>query len=166
MKSKLLLTVLWSLALPTLILSMLGVALAILGFRPYVLQSTSMEPLYTEGSLCIVNAKAKTTDIAPNDAIVYVAGHSLVLHRVVSIDGNTFEMKGDMNENSQHVELDASTYIGRLVWSYPRIGKILEPVIEHYILIIVSIVLLLIALLTISLSTKHTPSRKEGKQYE
>ena len=44
--------------------------LGLLGLRPFVLRSGSMEPLYPTGSLCLVDTRKSVADLEVGDVVV------------------------------------------------------------------------------------------------
>ena len=68
------------------LIALSAIVLVFLGYRPFVLMSGSMEPLYREGSLCLVNTRAPLSDLSVGDVLVYRESDFLVLHRLVGID--------------------------------------------------------------------------------
>ena len=97
-----------------------AIVLVLFGYRPFVLLSPSMEPLYREGSLCVINTHTSLDDIATGDVLVYRTSTGLlVLHRLVDITDKTdgilyAQMQGDANNISQAVELSSVNYVGRV----------------------------------------------------
>lgn len=114
------------------IIAFFALVLVLVGYRPFVLSSPSMEPLFKEGSLCIVNTRARIDDIKIGDVLVYrTSTDLLVLHRLMEIKSkseNTLlaEMQGDANNISQVVELSAKNFVGREAFTIPGLGSIVE----------------------------------------
>ena len=91
-------------------------------------RSPSMEPLYREGSLCLINTKTTLDDVEVGDVLVYRTADFLVLHRLIHItdkteDGLVAEMQGDANNLSQSVDLSSINYIGREAFTIPGLGS-------------------------------------------
>lgn len=85
--------------------------LALMGFRPFILRSSSMEPLYREGSLIWVDTRIRADEAEIGDVLVYRANDgTLVMHRLVDI--NTFQ--GDANQTQEHIELTDVNLVGRV----------------------------------------------------
>ena len=55
----------------TAFLSLIVLVLVMFGYRPFVIKTQSMEPLYMQGSLCWVDITADIDDIKIGDALVY-----------------------------------------------------------------------------------------------
>ena len=98
--------------------------LVIAGFRPFILKTQSMEPIYPQGSLCWMDTGVSLDSLEVGDALVYRSpANSLVLHRLVGIrESNTPSsysavMQGDANKLTQDVELSRINYVGGEVLS-------------------------------------------------
>lgn len=64
------------------------------GFGISAVLSGSMEPEYSVDDLVIVK---KSDDYKIGDVVVYQSENSLIMHRIISIDGNEIITKGDAN---------------------------------------------------------------------
>ena len=125
-------------AVVTAITALLGLSALILtffGYRPFILKTQSMEPMYRQGSLCWVDTRASLESLEIGDALVYRSpANSLVLHRLVDIqesDSSTSiaaVMRGDANDLTQNVELSHINYIGREAFTIPNLGLIVEQI--------------------------------------
>ena len=67
------------------------------GFGLSVVQSGSMEPTFEVGDLIIVT---QSDDYEVGDIVVFQDGRSLVVHRIVEIDGEQIITQGDANNTS------------------------------------------------------------------
>lgn len=85
-----------------------------------VVLSGSMEPKIYEGDLIIVR---KMSDYRERNIVVYQAGNSLVVHRIVKKDGNMITTKGDAN-NTDDAPINISAIKGKVVLIVPKIGRI------------------------------------------
>ena len=109
------------------LVALTALVLVLLGYRPFVLMSGSMAPLYTEGSLCFVNTRIPLEDLSVGDVLVYRESDFLVLHRLVGIEGEgdgiiQARLQGDKNNIAQDVELSPINYVGREVFTIPALG--------------------------------------------
>lgn len=142
-------------AVSAAIAALLGIVLLILvmaGFRPFILKTQSMEPIYTQGSLCWVDTQATLDSLEVGDVLVYRSpANSLVLHRLVHIrESNTSSllsavMQGDANELTQDVELSHINYVGREAFSIPGLGSAVDELISHHVIWITVAVFVLLA---------------------
>ena len=112
--------------------------LVLAGFRPFILKSESMEPVYTKGSLCWVNTRVDLDSVEVGDVLVYRSpANTLVLHRLVekerSDDTSTLPvtMQGDANSMSQDVTLSSINFIGREAFTIPRLGMMVEHILSN-----------------------------------
>lgn len=135
------------------IIGVLALILVLAGFRPFILKSESMEPVYTKGSLCWVNTRVDLNSVEIGDVLVYRSpANTLVLHRLVdksaSVDTSSLPvtMQGDANSMSQDVTLSSINFIGREAFTIPRLGVMVEHILSNNaIWFIVSLFVLLAA---------------------
>lgn len=92
------------------------------GFGVAVVLSGSMEPVLSVDDLILIK---ETDKICPGDIVVYQSGRELIVHRVVSIDGETVLTKGDAN-NVADEPFDVSNVKGKMVGHLPWMGKIVR----------------------------------------
>jgi len=106
-----------------IIVGSLFVFLFVIGIVPYVVLSGSMEPTIETGSLCFINKHVKYDDIKVGDVVAYTASTTAnVTHRVVNITDEGFETKGDRNDTTDGISVNKDNYIGKNVFSIPKIG--------------------------------------------
>ena len=108
-------------------IALTALLLLLLGYRPFVLMSGSMEPLYTEGSLCVIDTHVPLDDLTVGDVLVYRTGDFLVLLHLVDVYDATdgvvnAKLQGDTNNIAQDVELSRINYVGRAVFTIPSLG--------------------------------------------
>jgi signal peptidase I len=134
------------------LLGFVALILVMAGFRPFILKTQSMEPIYTQGSLCWVDTQATLDSLEVGDVLVYRSpANSLVLHRLVGIrESNTSSllsavMQGDANELTQDVELSHINYVGREAFSIPGLGSAVDKLISHHVIWITVAVFVLLA---------------------
>ena len=120
------------------IIGVLVLILVLAGFRPFILRSESMEPIYTKGSLCWVNTRVDLDSVEVGDVLVYRSpANTLVLHRLVdksaSVDTTDLPvvMQGDANSMSQDVTLSSINFIGREAFTIPRLGVVVEHILSN-----------------------------------
>lgn len=155
-------------AVSAAIAALLGIVVLIVvmaGFRPFILKTQSMEPIYTQGSLCWVDTQATLDILEVGDVLVYRSpANSLVLHRLVGIrESNTSSllsavMQGDANELTQDVELSHINYVGREAFSIPGLGSAVDELISrHVIWITVAVFVLLACVPWESMKRRNSP---------
>ena len=94
------------------------------GYGAAVVLSGSMEPTFSKDDLIFVK---KTDSIDTGDIVVYQSNNSLVVHRVVSMDGDMVVTKGDAN-NIEDSSFDKSAIKGVVVGSIPGLGIIVNSI--------------------------------------
>ncbi len=92
------------------------------GYGAAVVLSGSMEPTLSTGDLIIVQ---ETTEFKVDDVVVYQDGHSLVVHRIMAIDGETVITQGDAN-NTQDAPVNITALKGTVIASLPAVGNLVS----------------------------------------
>jgi len=142
------LTALVILAVIVLVVLIAGVRLV--GLRPFVVVSGSMEPEYKVGSLLYVG-KASPDEIEVGDVITFIMNKNLdvATHRVVDIDENAeyFYTKGDANDEADTEPVYYKNIIGVPVFSIPLLGYLTTALsTPRGVIIAAAVVLVLIIL--------------------
>ncbi|MBQ6251965.1 signal peptidase I [Ruminococcus sp.] len=109
----------------TLLIALAAVVavLWIAGIRPYAVVSGSMEPAVHVGSVCIVDQHASYKKVAKNDIIAFRVGtDTLVTHRAVRITADGIITKGDANNAEDAEPVTKDNFVGRTLFSIPKIG--------------------------------------------
>lgn len=151
------------LAIPATVITIVSVVFVLLGFRPYILASPSMEPRYPEGSFCVVDTGVGLDELEDNDVVIYVDGDSQVMHRLISYSPPSAVLQGDANSNSQTVKLDEKSFVGRLQWSFPRLGKVVDKIISTpWVWLVVGVIIIIGCLPVRASSAPHTTEDKDG----
>ena len=94
------------------------------GYGAAVVLSGSMEPTFSKDDLIFVK---KTDSIDTGDIVVYQSNNSLVVHRVVSMDGDMVVTKGDAN-NIEDSSFDKSAIKGVVIGCIPGLGIIVNAI--------------------------------------
>lgn len=101
------------------------VGVRLVGLRPFVVLSGSMEPEYHVGSLIYVK-NTDPEDIKVGDPITFVMDENLTVatHRVVEIDdeAQNFITKGDANSFKDANPVNFKNLIGKPVFTIPKVG--------------------------------------------
>lgn len=126
----------------------------ILGFTVFEIVSGSMEPTLEVKDLIIVK---ESSNIKKDDIITYLDNEDFITHRVVKIDKETLITKGDSN-NSEDVEINKSSVVGKMILRIPRGGIVREVLTTPKVVISIVITLILI-----SLSVSYIPKNKRKK---
>ena len=93
-----------------------------LGYGMSVVLSGSMESRLSVDDLVIIKA---TDSYNVNDIVLYQDGDSLVIHRIIEIDGDTVTTKGDAN-NVADKPIHKSQIKGVLVFDIARLGAVVN----------------------------------------
>lgn len=114
----------FSLIMITLVLFMTGV----FSYKPVVIMSNSMVPVFSRGSIVVVQRLGSPMDISVGDIIQYQAEDKIVTHRVVEIDtaeddsgDRVFTTKGD-NNPSKDPPVRQADVIGVVRSTVPYVG--------------------------------------------
>ncbi len=101
------------------------VAVRVMGWGLYSVDSSSMTPTYPVDSLIVVQP-VDPSRIQVNDVITYVINDSgtLVTHRVTAVDvaNETFTTKGDANNAEDTSPVLWGNVVGRVVIGFPVVG--------------------------------------------
>ena len=92
------------------------------GFGMSVVLSGSMEPTLSVNDLVIVR---EADCYEKGDIVVYQSGSSLVVHRIISIDGDEIVTQGDAN-NTQDEPILVSHIKGKAVAHIPFVGALIR----------------------------------------
>lgn len=109
-----------------LILTVFFVGLRIAGFKPYNIETQSMEPDYPVNTLIYVK-EVSFDDLSEGDVITYVnQSGTAVTHRIVAIDTNdrSARTKGDANEFEDIMDVNEENIVGKVYFGIPLIGKL------------------------------------------
>jgi signal peptidase I len=110
-----------------------GTAPTLLGMESFVVLSGSMEPALRVGDLAVV-APTKPDALVPGDVVTYRPSQQptlVVTHRLVSIGFDeqgrfSFTTKGDANNVVDQVAVNAEAVLGKVVYSIPKLGYLVE----------------------------------------
>ncbi len=105
-----------------------ALVLAVVGYRPLVVRSGSMEPNLDVGDVVVVDWR-RARDIDVGDIVTFVSTEvdsQSVTHRVSGLDAAaglvTFETRGDANESSEIWTVPEADLVGLVVGRVPMIG--------------------------------------------
>lgn len=131
-----------------LIIGILFIILYVIGIEPFVVKTGSMSPSIQVGSLSFINKHVNYDNIKENDVIAYTAtSGDRVTHRVIKITDEGFETKGDANVPSDGISTTKSNYIGKNIFSIPKLGYLVTLIQtpKGKIILITIIVVILLA---------------------
>ena len=92
------------------------------GYGMSVVLSGSMESRLSVDDLVIIKA---TDNYKVNDIVLFQDGNSLVIHRIIEIDGDTVTTKGDAN-NTADEPINKSQIKGVLVYDIAGLGAVVN----------------------------------------
>ena len=99
----------------------------IIGYKPFVVKSGSMEPTVKTGAIAYNNTHVSFDEVKEGDIIVFKQGDAFVTHRAVKInEDRTFTTKGDANETEDLVPVTEEQFKGKNSFSIPYLGYLLE----------------------------------------
>lgn len=82
-----------------------------------------MEPDITTGSLCFIHTKSDYNMLVSGDVIVFLtSAKTLVAHRAVDITEEGIVTKGDANETTDGMTVTEKNFMGKVIFSVPKIG--------------------------------------------
>ncbi len=139
------------------LLALVSLLLALFGLRPFILESSSMEPLYKRGSLIWCDTRIKPDNLSIGDAVIYRATNKMiVLHRLV---GENL-LQGDANSEVQEVKLNDVNLIGREVFTVPGLGFVASILLSFPVWIL-AVVFLILACIPSRFSNKKNRTESE-----
>lgn len=151
-----------------IIIGIVFITLYIIGIEPFVVQSGSMEPKIETGSLCFINKLIKYEDIKQYDIIAFKLPTGVgVTHRVINITNEGFTTKGDNNQTEDLIKTTKQNYIGKNIFSIPKIGyaiKLIQTTRGKIIFGTIVIVLILAGILIGEPSSKKKKNQNKLKQ--
>ena len=110
-----------------IIIGIVFVLLFLIGIRPFVVLSGSMEPTIHKGSISLINVNYQYSKIKNNDIIAYTAtSGDKVTHRIINITDEGMETKGDKNDSSDGFSTTEENYIGKNIFSIPGVGYLVK----------------------------------------
>lgn len=97
------------------------------GYRPFLVQSGSMEPAIMTGDIIVVKDQVK---YQINDVITFHNNSNrTVTHRIVAVDRDNsqkFNTKGDANRSGDEDIISHNQVIGKVVLVVPRLGYLVS----------------------------------------
>lgn len=92
------------------------------GYGAAVVLSGSMEPEMSKGDLIVVK---ELETYRENDIVVYQSKSSLVVHRIITIDGDAVITQGDAN-NAPDDPISLSAIKGKVLLRIPYVGRVVN----------------------------------------
>src|SRR6266852_987524 len=115
------------------VLLLAGTAPSVLGYESFVVYSGSMEPAIMTGDIAVVGP-VKAGQLKIGDVITFRTPANpevVVTHRLVMLETDPaghlmFQTKGDANDIVDQVQVEQSALLGRVVYSLPRLGYMID----------------------------------------
>lgn len=98
----------------------------LIGFRTYTVLSGSMEPEFYPGDMVVTKHKDKA-NINVNDIVTYRDNEGVIItHRIIEETDEGYITKGDNNNVKDAGILKAENIIGKVKFSIPKIGYVMN----------------------------------------
>lgn len=109
-----------------IIIGVTFLVLYFIGIKPFVVQTGSMEPAVKTGSISFINQNVKYENIKKNDIIAFsMPSGEKVTHRAIEITEEGIQTKGDANEVIDGLITTKENYIGKNIFSIPKLGYVI-----------------------------------------
>lgn len=126
------------------------VAIKLLGWNMYTVESASMTPKLPVNSVVVVQ-KIEPEQIKEGDIITYILNENnvLVTHRVVAVDSQnqTFTTKGDANNSNDSTPVRWGNVVGKATFCIPGLGTpvkfLTNPSNRPYVIAVIAVLLIL-----------------------
>ena len=136
----------------------------IMGIRPFIVLSGSMEKEIKTGSVAYADTRAKVEDVKIGDIIVFKLDKAYVTHRVIAInEDNTFTTKGDANETEDLAPVRFEDFGGKTIFSIPYLGYLLGA-IQTRVGIFILLVIVGINIIYFIFGTSEKEKKAKGKE--
>ena len=120
----------------------------IVGIKPYVIKSGSMEPTISIGSIVYTKTSYSFRDVKKGDIIAFkLDDKTFVTHRVDSVHDEYVITKGDANKTTDNKYVYEAAYLGKIIGHVPIIGYLtsalqgIKAIIAVCILIAINVVI-------------------------
>lgn len=106
----------------------------LVGIKPYIVLSGSMEPVIHTGAVAYMNTHA--TVYEPGDIVMFRMGEGLVTHRIVRMEDGQYVTKGDANETEDMTLVSGEQMVGSYLFQIPYMGYVAAELTPRYLIII------------------------------
>ncbi|RLE55777.1 MAG: signal peptidase I [Thermoprotei archaeon] len=121
-----------------------------------VVASYSMEPTLMVGDLLVINPVINSVN--PEELVLYRRGTTLIVHRVLAVEGDVVITKGDANLVPDVPPPRMSNVVGKVVVAVPYIGAF-SLLVQYRPWILILIIMLLVTYLVLIIVRSITSSR-------
>ena len=146
-----------------IVVGILFIGLFCFGIQPYVVESGSMQPTIQTGSVCFIHKRANYDNMKVGDIIAFkLDTGSYATHRINSISEEGFVTKGDANKVVDNVVTTKNNFIGKNIFSIPKVGFLVKEIqtLKGRIILGTVIVVLLLAAFLIGTPAKKSKHSK------
>lgn len=138
----------------------------VFGCNMYHVLSGSMEPELPVGSLIYV-LNGEPEEVAEQEIIAFYGSQEdagIITHRVMknNVVSGTFRTKGDANQEEDPLPVPYENYIGRVVWTVPRLGAAMTTMTSLYGKLLAASVVLLGVVLNLAGGLWERASQKKA----
>ncbi len=92
-------------------------------YKPYIIQSGSMEPSIMTGDVVLVK---KQNTYSLNDVVTFKNNNRVSTHRIIEENNDLFVTKGDANQIKDSEEIKSNQIFGKVVMTLPKLGYIVS----------------------------------------
>ena len=160
----------------TVILAILLAGVRLVGLKPYVVLSGSMEPKYPVGSM-IYTKKVDPSELQKGDPLTFrLNSGAVATHRIIEViqpdkagDKLSFRTKGDANAIADADPIPADRVLGKPIFCVPLLGFIANFIQRPpglYVAVGVGIFVIILSFMTEQLPTRKGKYQKDNKQGE
>lgn len=142
------------------------IAVIIVGYRPYVVLSGSMEPEIRTGSICLIDTGYSYDELRLGDVIAFTNGRISVTHRIYEFRDGMIRTKGDSNDSPDQYFISEGNYLGRYAGSVPCAGYAVAWIQTKRGMILTVTAGVALMLLDALVSGAETGKKKELEQIE
>lgn len=140
----------------------------ILGYKAYIVETNSMEPIIKVGDIVIIK-KVKAEKLNQGDVITFTREGEVITHRITKIDveesGTKYITKGDNNNTEDTIKVEHEDILGKEILTIPQLGKVMQLLDSKIILLIIILIILIWAFIRIQKKEK-LENRREKKKIE
>lgn len=153
------------------VLAVLLVGVRLVGIKPYVVLSSSMEPAYPVGSLVYV-VEAEAEDFKVGEPITFDMDGNTVTHRIIEVNndpssGLTFRTQGDANNLADGKPVAPQQILGKPAFCIPVLGYVSYFLLNPpglYAAIGICVILILLALAADVIFSKTDDKEPESSE--
>ena len=121
----------------------------ILGITPTIDLLGTMKPKISKGSISYVNERYKYKNLNKNDVIEIKKYNQKIMVRIQSKNekNNTLTVKGDAESKEDTIIISNKEYLGKYIFSIPKVGLIVLFLQRNFFLTILLIIIIVVSLI-------------------